>query len=107
MSVLRSRFELRMYGPLVSATRMNTSSERGSEKAMILDCNGCVMRDKACHDCVVTALLGPIDGSISEHADVLHVLSDAGLVSPLRLVVAPESGSKAADGKSTPESATG
>lgn len=54
---------------------------------MILDCNTCVMRDKACHDCVVTALLGPVDGSISDQAQVLNVLSDAGLVAPLRLVV--------------------
>ena len=54
---------------------------------MILDCNSCVMKDKACHDCVVTALLGPVEGSITEQASVLNVLSNAGLVAPLRLVV--------------------
>ncbi len=54
---------------------------------MILDCNSCVMKDKACHDCVVTALLGPVEGSITEQANVLNVLSNAGLVAPLRLVV--------------------
>ena len=54
---------------------------------MIVDCNGCVMRDVACGDCVVTALLGPMTGSIVEHKDAFDVLAQAGLTAPLRLVV--------------------
>ena len=53
---------------------------------MVVDCDSCVMRDRACGDCVVTLLLGPISGSVEEHRDTLSVLSDAGLVPPLRLV---------------------
>ena len=44
------------------------------------------MRDIACSDCVVTALLGPIPVSITDHKDVLDVLAEAGLVAPLRLI---------------------
>ena len=61
---------------------------------MVVDCDSCVMRDRACGDCVVTLLLGPINGSVEEHRDTLTVLSCAGLVPPLRLVsgvVEPES----------------
>lgn len=53
---------------------------------MIVDCDGCVMRDVACGDCVVTVLLGPINGSIAEHKDAFDVLASAGLTPPLRLV---------------------
>jgi len=53
---------------------------------MIVDCNGCVMRDIACGDCVVTALLGPVNVSISAHKDTFDVLAGAGLIPPLRLV---------------------
>ena len=44
------------------------------------------MRDIACSDCVVTALLGPVPDSLDSHKDVLDVLATAGLVSPLRLI---------------------
>ena len=54
---------------------------------MILDCDTCTMRDVACGDCVVTALLGPID--ISVNRGVLDALADAGLVKPLRLISSP------------------
>jgi len=53
---------------------------------MIVDCDGCVMRDVACGDCVVTVLLGPMNGSIAEHKDAFDVLASAGLTPPLRLV---------------------
>jgi len=53
---------------------------------MIVDCDGCVMRDIACGDCVVTALLGPVNVSIFEHKDAFDVLASAGLTPPLRLV---------------------
>jgi hypothetical protein len=44
------------------------------------------MRDIACSDCVVTALLGPMPESLDSHKDVLEVLATAGLVAPLRLI---------------------
>lgn len=45
------------------------------------------MKNIACSDCVVTAMLGPIPTSLEEHKEVLDVLAGAGLVSPLRLVI--------------------
>lgn len=56
---------------------------------MLIDCDECVMRDVACADCVVTVLLKmpgrPCEiGEAEERA--LHVLADAKLVPPLRLV---------------------
>jgi hypothetical protein len=53
---------------------------------MIIDCDQCEMRNVACDDCVVTALLGslPGDGVEPETAEALRVLGDSGLVPPLR-----------------------
>jgi hypothetical protein len=53
-----------------------------------IDCDTCVVRGLACHDCVVTVLLGPppeltID---DDERQALAVLADGGLVPPLRLV---------------------
>ena len=53
-----------------------------------IDCDTCVVRGLACHDCVVTALLGP-PPEISFDEDeqrALGVLADSGLVPPLRMV---------------------
>ena len=55
---------------------------------MLIDCDRCEMRDIACPDCVVTALLGP--GEPRPELDAaeqraLRVLADARLVAPLRL----------------------
>ena len=44
------------------------------------------MRDKACGDCVVTLLLGPMPTSLEQDAPMLNVLAQAGLVPPLRLI---------------------
>ena len=53
---------------------------------MLIDCDRCEMRDVACGDCVVTALLGaPPEVEIEEETAVaLRVLADGGLVPPLR-----------------------
>lgn len=53
-----------------------------------IDCDTCVVRGLACHDCVVTVLLGPppeltID---DEEMRALDALAAGGLVPPLRLV---------------------
>jgi hypothetical protein len=54
---------------------------------MIIDCDRCEMRDVACDDCVVTALLGAEAGDElgGETLTALRVLADGGLVSPLRM----------------------
>jgi hypothetical protein len=54
---------------------------------MIIDCDRCEMRDIACDDCVVTAVLGglPSDEIGAETTVALRVLADGGLVPPLRM----------------------
>ena len=56
---------------------------------MLIDCDGCAMRDLACGECVVTVLLGAPPGGLEvddgERA-ALAVLADSGLVPRLRLV---------------------
>ena len=61
-----------------------------------IDCDTCVVRGLACHDCVVTVLLGPppelADLMIDDdELRALDVLASSGLVPPLRLVT-PVSG---------------
>ena len=57
---------------------------------MVIDCDSCPVAGLACHDCLVSVLLGvpdprdipvPID---VEHARAIGVLADCGLVPPLR-----------------------
>ena len=53
-----------------------------------IDCDRCVVRGLACHDCVVTHLLGPppelaLD---TEEQQALAVLAASGLVPRLRMV---------------------
>lgn len=59
---------------------------------MIIDCQGCAMRDLACGDCVVTFLLGPPADLGSAEQTALAVLADGGLVPPLRMVAPPSGG---------------
>lgn len=58
---------------------------------MHIDCARCQMRDLACDDCVVTALLGttPARGvEIGEgEREALGALADVGMVPPLRLII--------------------
>jgi len=53
-----------------------------------IDCGTCVVRGLACHDCVVTVLLGPPPELAfdDEERRALDVLADSGLVPPLRMV---------------------
>ncbi len=71
---------------------------------MLIDCDGCAMRDLACGDCVVTVLLGAPGAEIEVDEGerrALDVLADSGLVPRLRLVpVGPP-------GRELPRSATG
>jgi hypothetical protein len=53
-----------------------------------IDCDTCAVRGLACHDCVVTALLGPPPelGFDEDEQRALDVLADSGLVPRLRMV---------------------
>lgn len=56
---------------------------------MLIDCDGCAMRDVACADCVVTVLLGEPPGAVEVDEGqrrALDVLADSGLVPRLQLV---------------------
>ncbi len=56
---------------------------------MLIDCDGCAVRDLACGDCVVTVLLGAPPGGVEvddSERRALDVLADSGLVPRLRLV---------------------
>ena len=53
-----------------------------------IDCDSCLVRGLACHDCVVTVLFGPPPelGFDDDERRALDVLADSGLVPPLRMV---------------------
>lgn len=56
---------------------------------MLIDCDGCAMRDVACGDCVMTVLLGAPPGAweIDDgQVRALDVLAAGGLVPRLQLV---------------------
>jgi hypothetical protein len=55
-----------------------------------IDCDTCVVRGLACHDCVVTVLLGPPPELTFDDDErrALDVLAQGGLVPPLRLIQA-------------------
>jgi hypothetical protein len=61
--------------------------------SVVIDCDTCVVRGLACHDCVVTVLLGPPPevGFDDEEQRALAVLAESGLVPGLRMVT-PTSG---------------
>ena len=62
-----------------------------------IDCDTCVVRGDACHDCVVTVLLGPPPEIRFDDDEqrALAVLAGSGLVPPLRMV-APVTGPEVA-----------
>lgn len=60
---------------------------------MIIDCDTCEVREKACGDCVVSFLTIPVHGSRSHVVEIddaqaaaVSALAAGGLVPPLRLV---------------------
>ena len=60
--------------------------------SMRIDCDTCLVRGLACHDCVVTVLLGPPPELTlgDDECRALDTLAASGLVPPLRLVTAVE-----------------
>ena len=59
-----------------------------AQVSMMIDCDSCAVRGLACHDCVVTVLLGPPPetGFDDEERRALDVLAESGLVPRLRMV---------------------
>lgn len=58
------------------------------EDTLIIDCDRCAVRPKACSDCVVSVLLGA-PGQVEWDADerrAIDALAEAGMVPRLRLV---------------------
>ncbi len=56
---------------------------------MLIDCDHCMVRGRACGDCVVTVLLGSVPSGVEideEERLALAALADGGLLPPLRLV---------------------
>lgn len=55
---------------------------------MVIDCDTCEVRGRACTDCVVSVLLGPPPELVLDTNEqaALTVLAESGLVPPLRLV---------------------
>ena len=53
-----------------------------------IDCDSCLVRGLACHDCMVTVLLGPPPELTFDDDErrALETLAAGGLVPPLRLV---------------------
>lgn len=53
-----------------------------------IDCDSCAVRGPACHDCVVTVLLGPPPELTfdEEEQQAIDALAAGGLVPPLRMV---------------------
>ncbi len=58
--------------------------------SLTIDCDTCEVRGLACHDCVVTVLLGPPPelSFDEEEQRALSILASSGLVPPLRMVSA-------------------
>jgi hypothetical protein len=56
---------------------------------VLIDCDTCVGRGKACGNCVLSVMLGAPPEGVELDADEQHalaVLADGGLLPPLRLV---------------------
>ncbi|MGC3953999.1 MAG: hypothetical protein QM804_07075 [Propionicimonas sp.] len=54
-----------------------------------VDCASCRARGPACSDCVISALLGPIEDDVqldNDEVGALAALAGGGLIAPLRLV---------------------
>ena len=71
-------------------SRLASVSAYSYSFTMIINCQTCVMREIACGDCVISVLLDikPLPGKNAEFTKgdeaAINLLSDAGLVPPLR-----------------------
>ena len=76
-----------MVATIKDITVPTSLSIDGCTNVTITKGDSCQMRDVACDDCVVTALLSAGTGEEigGETVDALRVLADGGLVPPLRM----------------------
>lgn len=67
---------------------MSVAAGKVRNMTLRIDCDSCLVRGLHCHDCVVTALLGPPPelGFDDDEQKALGVLAESGLVPPLRMV---------------------
>ncbi len=68
---------------------LRSDDDSGSTHGVtVVDCDRCAVRGLACHDCVITVLLGPPPdaGFDVEEQRALAVLAGSGLVPRLRMV---------------------
>ena len=59
-------------------------------ETLTVDCGSCRARGPACGDCLMTALMGPLDDEVrlsGEEQGALQALTASGLLPPLRLVL--------------------
>jgi hypothetical protein len=78
---------------------LSTGTPGGKEANVLIDCDRCEVRGRACGDCVVAVLLGGPPDELSAapdpveldaaSRDAIEILADSGLIPPLRLVLAP------------------
>lgn len=66
---------------------MEVSQKRTQPAVLRIDCQSCQVRFVECDDCVIAALIGAPTELSSEDLHSIAVLSESGLVSPLRLVL--------------------
>ena len=68
--------------------KLSVVGETVGAMTLRIDCDTCTLRSLACHDCVVTVLLGPPPELTIEDDErrALDVLAEGGLVPPLRMV---------------------
>lgn len=75
--------------------------------SLTIDCDTCQVRGEHCQDCVVSVLLGPPQelSFDAEEQRALSVLSDVGLVPPLRMTPTGEPGGPGGPGEPRERSA--
>lgn len=66
---------------------MEVSPKPTQPAVLRIDCQSCQVRFVECDDCVIAALIGAPTELSSEDLHSIAVLSESGLVSPLRLVL--------------------
>jgi hypothetical protein len=57
-----------------------------SGEPVVIDCDDCAVRGRACRDCVVSVILGVPGTLLEDERAALEVLAEAGLAPRLRLV---------------------
>jgi hypothetical protein len=81
---------LRFRPPPARADTRSDYEKEHEVMSVLIDCDSCAARDRACSDCVVSALLNPPAGAAvdldTDEQRALGALASGGLLPPLRLV---------------------